>query len=247
MVPLKPDDMDVDPSRFPKIMRPLVKMGASAISFACPPLAIPFALLGSIYSEVKERNTQKMLEALQRKFDELESSNLVSQEYINSEHYAHLMVDILRRVYAFNSIQKKSCVAEIYKCVLRNELVYDDSDEKLFIEFVEKINASEILLLNFMYKYESALQTIDSWPNFYNLYSKECIPSQLEKYKFKFFVSQLEQMGLVYCSDLSGFDDNHQLLALEESKESSAGVTPMGKNFLKYLNNECKIKEFFDE
>lgn len=246
MVPLKPDDMDVDPSRLPKIMRPLVKMGASAISFACPPLAIPFALLGSIYSEVKEQSTQKILEILQKKFDELESRNLVSQEYLDSEHYVHLMVDVLRRVYAFNSNQKKSCVAEIYKCVLQNRLVYDDSDEKLFIEIVERINASEILLLDFMSKYEDALQTIDSWPNFYNLYSKECESPLLEKYKFKFFVSQLEQMGLVYCPDLSGFDDNHQLLALEESKESSAGVTPMGKNFLKYLNNECKIKEYLD-
>lgn len=241
MVPLKPDDMDIDSSAFPKIMRPLIKMGSSAISFACPPLAIPFALLGSIYGEMKEQSTQKILEILQKKFDELESRNLVSQEYLDSEHYVHLMVDVLRRVYAFNSYQKKSCVAEIYKCVLQNRLVYDDSDEKLFIEFVEKINAPEILLLNFMHKYESALQIIDSWPNFYNLYSQKCIPLLLEKYKFKFFVSQLEQMGLVYCSDLSGFDDNHQLLALDESKESSAGVTPMGKRFLKYLNSgsEC--------
>ena len=67
MVPLKSDDMDINPSIFPKIMRPLIKMGSNAMSFACPPLAIPFALLGSIYSEVKERNTQKMLETLQKK------------------------------------------------------------------------------------------------------------------------------------------------------------------------------------
>lgn len=246
MVPLKPDDMDVDPSRLPKIMRPLVKMGASAISFACPPLAIPFALLGSIYSEVKEQSTQKILEILQKKFDELESRNLVSQEYLDSEHYVHLMVDVLRRVYAFNSNQKKSCVAEIYKCVLQNRLVYDDSDEKLFIEIVERINASEILLLDFMSKYEDTLQTIDSWPNFYNLYSKECESPLLEKYKFKFFVSQLEQMGLVHCSDLDGYDNHHQVLVTGKSRESSAGVTPMGKRFLMYLNGECKIKEFLD-
>ena len=65
MVPLKPDDMDVDSSAFPKIMRPLIKMGSSAISFACPPLAIPFALLGSIYGEMKEQSTQKILEILE--------------------------------------------------------------------------------------------------------------------------------------------------------------------------------------
>ena len=243
MVPLKSDDMDINPSIFPKIMRPLIKMGSNAVSFACPPLAIPFALLGSIYSEVKERNTQKMLETLQKKFDELESQNLVSQEYLDSEQYIHLMVDILRRVYAFHSEQKRSCVAEIYKCVIQNKFVYDDSEEKMFIEFVEKINAPEILLLDFMFKYEDALQTIDSWPNFYSLYSKKSDAPLLEKYRFKFFASQLEQMGLVYCSDLSGFDDNHQLLALSESKESSAGVTPMGKNFLNYLNGACKIKK----
>ncbi|MBR5694147.1 MAG: hypothetical protein IKX42_10675 [Fibrobacter sp.] len=238
MVPLKPNDMDIDPSMFPKIMRPLIKMGSSAVLFACSPMAIPFALLGSIYSEVKEQNTQKMLETLQRKFDELESCNLVSQEYLHSEHYVHLMVDILRRVYAFNSIQKKSCIAEIYKCVLQNKLIYDNSEEKMFIEFVEKINASEIMLLDFMSKHEDALQTIDSWPNFYNLYSKECGAPLLEKYKFKFFASQLEQMGLVYCSDLDGYDNHHQVLATGESKESSAGVTPMGKDFLIYLKSD---------
>lgn len=238
MIPLKPGDMDIDSSEVPVIMRPLIKMGATAISCVFPPLAIPFALLGGVYSEIKEQNTQKMFESLQIKYEELESRGLISEEFLNSEQYVHLMVDILRRAYAFNVAQKRACVAEIYKSVLRNKPVYDDSEEKLFIEFVERINAQEIFLLNFMSENETALMTIDSWPNFYGLYSSKCTEPLLEKYKFKFFISQLEQMGLVFCSDLDGFDNNHQLLSTGESRECSAGVTPMGKNFLKYLNCE---------
>lgn len=235
---LKSDDMALDPSCAPKVLRPLCKFGACAISCVYPAMAIPFALIGSIYSEINQQSTQKMLNSLGERLDELESKNLVTQDYLTSEHYVHLMVDILRKVYAFNTDQKRESVAKIYKDTVQNKVKYADSDEKLFIEAIEKINTQEIQILTFMSNNETVLKTIDSWNNFYELYSSLCRGFSLDKYKFKYFATQLEQLGLVFCSDLSGYD-KHAVFALvkesDEPHESSAGVTPLGKEFLKYL------------
>ena len=230
---LKSDDMALDPSCAPKVLRPLCKFGACAISCVYPAMAIPF-----IYSEINQQSTQKMLNSLGERLDELESKNLVTQDYLTSEHYVHLMVDILRKVYSFNTDQKRESVAKIYKDTVQNKVKYADSDEKLFIEAIEKINTQEIQILTFMSNNGTALETIDSWNNFYELYSSLCRGFSMDKYKFKYFVTQLEQMGLVFCSDLSGYDKHVTLVKAkvsDEPDESSAGVTPLGKEFLKYL------------
>lgn len=122
--------------------------------------------------------------------------------------------------------------------MLQNKVEYADSDEKLFIEVIEKINTQEILILTFMSNNETALETIDSWNNFYELYSNQCRGCSMDKYKFKYFVTQLEQMGLVFCSDLEGFDAKNNILEFSEpnvKSKSCAGVTPLGKEFMKYL------------
>lgn len=235
MNPLKSSDMALDPSSVPKVLRPVCRIGASAVSCVFPPMAIPFALIGSVYSEISQQSTQKMLDSLGERLDELESKNLVSQDYLDSEHYVHLMVDILRKVYAFNSDQKRESVAKIYKDVVQNRVEYADSDEKLFIEVIERINTPEMVILTFMSMKSEELFLIDSWENLHNLFTKQSSNASIEKYKFKYYVSQLEQMGLVYCSDLSGYDENWVALSGGDSQPSSAGVTPLGKEFLKYL------------
>ncbi len=237
MNPLKSSDMALDPSSVPKVLRPVCRIGASAVSCVFPPMAIPFALIGSVYSEISQQSTQKMLDSLGERLDELESKNLVSQDYLDSEHYVHLMVDILRKVYAFNSDQKREAVAKIYKDVVQNKVEYADSDEKLFIEAIERINTQEIVILRFMSMNLDELFLIDSWTNFHNLFSKQHPDTPVEKYKFKYYVSQLEQMGLVFCSDLSGYDENGVALEVSDSQPSSAGVTPLGMGFLKYLKD----------
>lgn len=235
MNPLKSSDMALDPSSVPKVLRPVCRIGASAVSCVFPPMAIPFALIGSVYSEISQQSTQKMLDSLGERLDELESKNLVSQDYLDSEHYVHLMVDILRKVYAFNSDQKREAVAKIYKDVVQNKVEYADSDEKLFIEAIERINTQEIVILRFMEETEEALKSINSWEKFYKLYFEQCRRDLLDKYKFKLFAMQLEMLGLVFCSDLFGYDANFRVLGLEASRPCSAGITPMGKTFLRYL------------
>lgn len=234
----KIDDMNIDPSKVPAVIRPLFRIGASMLSYACPEMAIFFAMVGGVYSEISEQSTQKMLTSLEKKLEELKSKNLVTQDYLVSEHYVHLMTDILRKVYAFNTDQKRESVARIYMDAVQNKVKYADSDEKLFIEAIEKINTQEILILTFMSINLDRLLLIGSWENLHNLFSSQYPNAPIEKYKFKYFASRLEQMGFVYCSDLSGYDENWRGLALEGSQPSSAGVTPLGKDFLRYLAKE---------
>ncbi len=233
----KPEDMKIDSSILPSVLKPLFKTGSAALSAVFPPLAIPFALLGSVYSEITQQSTQKLLTKLDRQLDELQTTHFVSQEYLYSDHYIHLMTDVLRKAYTLNSDQKREVVAKIYKDVVKNKVEYADSDEKLFIEAIEKISAHEILILHFMSKNEEALKTIDSWKKFHSLYSNQYVDHPLDKYKFKLFASQLENMGLVYCSDLDGYDNYHVTMSWSSSRESSAGITPLGKAFLIYLEN----------
>ncbi|MCQ2082686.1 MAG: hypothetical protein MJZ11_13650 [Lachnospiraceae bacterium] len=235
MTKINHEDFNIDPSRAPEVLRPLLKTGLTALTCVYPELAILTALISSIYAETRQNSTQKMLEELKHEFDELNSRNLISEDYLYSDSYASLMIDILRKIHAFNKDEKRKTVARIYKGVVQKQLDYDESNEKIFLDALEKITAQEILILDFFDRNQETLTTIGSWSNLYELFLEQNEIKFMDKYKFKYFASQLEQMGLVFCSDLDGFDNNSSLLALEDSKPSSAGMTPMGREFLVYL------------
>ena len=95
MMNLKSEDMEIDPSSVPVILKPLLNASSALISFMCPPLAIPFALLASVYGEVKEQGTKKILERLQVKYDELNSKNLISLDFLASDQYVRLMIMLI--------------------------------------------------------------------------------------------------------------------------------------------------------
>lgn len=86
MNPLKYDDMNLDPSSVPTVLRPLCKIGAGVLAVAYPIMTIPVAILGSVYGEINEQSMQKMFKRLEKQFQELESKNLVTQEYLTSDH-----------------------------------------------------------------------------------------------------------------------------------------------------------------
>lgn len=231
------EDFNIDPSMAPVVLKPLLKTGLAALTYVYPELAIPAALIASIYAETRQNSTQKMLDELKHEFDDLKSRNLISEDYLYSDSYTSLMIDILKKVYAFNKDEKRRTAARIYKEVVKNQLDYDESNEKIFLDALEKITAQEILILDFFNRNQNRLSTIGSWPNLYELFLTQCGNSAIEKYKFKYFATRLEQMGLVFCSDLDGFDNNSVYLVTEESGKSSAGLTPMGREFLVYLKN----------
>lgn len=237
MTKINPEDFNIDQSMVPVVLRPLLKTGLAALTYICPALAIPEALIAGAYAETRQNSTQKMLEELKQEFNDLNSRNLISEDYLYSDSYTSLMIDILKKVPAFNKDEKRKTVARIYKGVVQNQLDYDESNEKIFVDVLEKITSQGIIILDFFDRNQEKLATIGSWPNLYELFVEQHPSASIDKYKFKYFSSQLEQMGLVFCSDLSGFDNNSVHLALAKSKSSSAGVTPMGKEFIGYLKN----------
>ena len=232
---LKPKDMQIDPSMWPLVLQSLFSAGEVALASVNLPIAIFATFFGGVYAELKQQSFRQTIERLDDCYRDLSSRNLISKEYLESDDYANLMIDILKKINSFNRDEKIAAVTQIYRQVVQNKLPYDDSDEKIFIDVLEKISVQELLILHFIDMNAKELETIDSWRNFYTLFIEHNAPTSMDKYKFKFHVSRLEQMGLVFCSDLSGYDDHHQVLGLSESKPSSAGITPMGANFLKYL------------
>lgn len=239
---LSSDFSNIDSSEFMTIIGPLVKAGSAALAVVNPWVSVLYALLGGTVAEINQHNTRKILQDLKEKQDELSSKKLITEEYLASDSYVNLMIDILNRVHSLNTAQKRKSIAEIYKGVLQNRIEYEDSDERIFVDILAKINTQEIMIFNFMNQFEDSLKTIDSWGNFYNLYSDNNADFPLEKYKFRFFASQLEQMGLVFCSDLEGYDAKNAFLEIDVPNvmnESGAGVTAMGKEFLRYLINPC--------
>lgn len=239
---LKPEDMHIDPSMWPPILQSLFTAGEVALASVDLPIAIFAAFFGGVYAELKQQNFQQTINRLNDCYRDLSSKNLISKEYLESDDYANLLIDILKKINSFNRDEKRVAVVQIYRQVVLNKLPYDDSDEKIFIDVLEKISAQELLVLHFVDINAKELETIDSWENFYNLFIRKNASISMDKYKFKFYVSRLEQMGLVFCSDLSGYDDHHQVLGTGDSRPSSAGITPMGSKFLNYLVNDNLTK-----
>ena len=167
---LSSDFSNIDQSEFMTIIGPLIKTGSAALAVVNPWVSVLYALLGGAVAEINQHNTRKILQNLKEKYDELDSKNLITKEYLASDSYVNLMIDILNRVHSLNTAQKRKSVAEIYKNTLQNQIEYVDSDERIFVDVFARINTQEILILNFMNQFESFLETIDSWINFYNLY-----------------------------------------------------------------------------
>ena len=237
---MKSKDMQIDPSMWPLVLQSLFTAGEVALASVNLPIAIFAAFFGGVYAELKQQSFQQIINRLDDCYKDLSSRNLISKEYLESDDYANLMIDILKKINSFNRDEKRIAVVQIYRKIVQNSLPYDDSDEKIFIDVLGNISAQELLVLHFVEMNTSELETIDSWGNFYNLFSQQNSTTSMDKYKFKFYASRLEQMGLIFCSDLGGYDDHHEVILAEESKASSAGLTPMGMNFLKYLVDDVQ-------
>ena len=238
---LKLKDMQIDHSMWPLVLQSLFSAGEVALASVNLPIAIFAAFFGGVYAELKQQRFRQTIERLDDCYRDLSSRNLISKEYLESDDYANLMIDILKKINSFNREEKRNAVVQIYRKIVQNSLPYDDSDEKNFIDVLGNISAQELFVLHFVEMNAKELETIDSWENFYNLFNQQNSTTSVDKYKFKFYASRLEQMGLIFCSDLDGFDDHHQVISTGESKESSAGLTPMGTNFLKYLVDDVQI------
>lgn len=243
---LKPEDMHIDPSMWPPILQSLFTAGEVALATVDLPIAIFAAFFGGVYAELKQQNFQQTINRLDDCYKNLSSKKLISKEYLESDDYANLLIDILKKINSFNRYEKRVAVVQIYRQVVQNKLPYDDSDEKIFIDILGNISAQELLVLHFIEMNTKELETIDSWENFYNLFIQQNASASMDKYKFKFHAFRLEQMGLIFCSDLGGYDDHHQVLGLANSRPSSAGITPMGLKFLKYLVDDNLTKHQSD-
>jgi hypothetical protein len=235
MKSLKPEDMRIDPSMWPPILQSLVTAGEVAFASVNLPIAVFAAFFGGVYAELKQQNFQQTIDRLSDCYKDLSSRNLISKEYLESDDYANLLIDIFKRINSFNRDEKRAAVVQIYSQVVQNKLPYDDSDEKIFIEVLGNISAQELLVLHFVKMNAEKLETIDSWKNFYDLFIQQNAMIVEDKYKFKLYASRLEQMGVIFCSDLGGYDDHHQVMGFVDSRPSSAGLTPLGTKFLKYL------------
>lgn len=139
-----------------------------------------------------------MLEELKHEFDDLNSRNLISEDYLYSDSYTSLMIDILKKVYAFNKDEKRKTVARIYKGVVQKQLDYDESNEKIFLDALEKTTAQEILILDFFDRNQNKLSAIGSWANLYELFLTEIKNDSIEKHKFK-YESGKSSAGLTPC------------------------------------------------
>ncbi|SHH92433.1 hypothetical protein SAMN05720761_1467 [Fibrobacter sp. UWCM] len=204
---LKPKDMRIDPSMWPLVLQSLFSAGEVAIASVNLPIAIFAAFFGGVIAELKQQSFQQTIDRLDDCYKELVSKDLISKEFLESDDYANLMIDIIKRINSFNREEKRVAVVQIYKQVVQNQLAYDDSNEKIFIDILGNISTQEILVLNFVEMNAKELETIDTWWNFYDLFAQQNITA-IDKYKFKFYASHLEQMGLIFCSDLDGYDNN---------------------------------------
>lgn len=249
-IPLKADDLNVDSDHdIPPILKPFITAAPAVIAALNPVWAVPMAIIGAIYAEQQQSSSQKILKLLNKKLMDLELKGLVTQEYLQSESYQNLVIDILTKMIKFNTEEKRKAIAGIYGQVIAHKAVYENSDEKILLDIVEKISFPQSFILKFVGDKEEDLREVGSWENFYEIYNRCVAPeidqykdsgmTNLDKYIFKYHATQLELLGLVSCDGLSGFVNNGMhFLVDEDSVAPSVDMTPIGKKFLFYIRNE---------
>lgn len=116
--------------------------------------------------------------------------------------------------------------------------------EKL-INYIDEIDPNQVIILSFISKYSDEITAVDSYQKFYNLltqgsggFLKPCIESAIDPTIVRFYMKDLERMGLILISESIGRLDNHVREAVYITTEDSKDdlpfikITSLGELFL---------------
>lgn len=244
----------IDQDIIPGILQSLIYVTPGVLATINPAIAIPMVLLNALFSGVSNNSTNRLINELQEQYDSLELRGVITQEYLESDSYRDLMVEILEKINRINTDEKRKCVGRIYADVVGSKKIYEFCEEKYCLDILCKIDTHQVNILKYITSV-GRLDEIGEWKKFHigfvqfilNKTKMEMVSllidkadpigKTIEKYAFKYLANQLEQMGLITMGNgLDDYENDSSHLVTAEHKAASVAITPLGKTFLKYLN-----------
>ena len=192
-------------------------------------------MLFEIGSRIKSERLEKLITYIAEKIDKLEKEK-IDQEYLRSEDFHDLVLEILQKAIKNKSVQKLKALSEIFVRSIIEKSDFDSDLAAIFITYIDELKAPHIELLAFFNEKEQELSRIGYYEKLFKIFRDNFPDSNLDKYEFKLYCSQLEAKVLITTGrGLDDFDAVGGVIALQSYRESSLKITSIGKKFLGYL------------
>jgi hypothetical protein len=190
-------------------------------------------------SRIKAARLKRFVEYyIAPKVDMLDETKL-DQTYLQSEDFYDLTHTILDKAVKTKSSLKHQMLAQILIDSINHTVDIDESLVNVFISYIDSLKPIQIKMLLYFNNKEAALEEIGSYLNLYELYTSDNPDINITKDEYKLFCSDLENKTLISTGDgLSNFDSHGRYRVLESHKHPSLRVTSVGKEFLKYIENQ---------
>ena len=203
--------------------------------------AIPYigTAINEILFDAGSRIRQKSLnEFIIQLSDQIATTDLskVNPDFYQSDEFYDLTRGILENVIKVKSQEKLKALAKVYMNSVHGLFEEDKDLEILFMNFVIELLPIQIQILHFIEKFETELEEIGSYENFYNSFVEYSKMLNLDRYKLKFSLESLSTKALVsFGSGLSDFDSTSIVIVTEDSKPQSVKLTTVGEKFIELL------------
>lgn len=117
----------------------------------------------------------------------------------NDEEFHTLVIEITQKALCTHLEDK----IKLYKYLLRNAILIDTSYylKSIFIRYVDELHPTQILFIKYISCNKIKLLNIDSFLDYYELFSQDNKISNLTIDHMWFFLMDLERRGLIYVSD----------------------------------------------
>jgi hypothetical protein len=240
-------------SLFPECLAGFIAGIPGIYSALDPAAGTIMAVTGLALGLASQKYQGKTLSELDNRLKTLENSGFANMEYLTSDDYRDLMIDILDKVGKFNTESKRQTISNLYISVVGDCKKYEFSAEKHCIEIVSKITSEQINILK-MFKQKKTLHEIDTWEKFYieylqfdwcedplsmamlRLQNSQKFDTAIERYAFKYLANQLEIMGCISIGNgLEDYESKNGSIVTADHTPAPIKLTPLGIEFLKHL------------
>ncbi len=203
--------------------------------------AIPYvgSLLNELFFDYHSRIQQNRINRLVKEISDRLSiidEQLINKHYLESEEFYDLTINVFTQARRTSQTEKIRVLASIYISGLLNPKDLENDRHSIIMDILLSIKPTQFEILRFIANNETALVQIDKFESLLEIFQKVTTIREIEKYQFKYYVTDLENKGLITSEGgLSDYNDKLVSITTEDSSPPSIYLTEMGKEFIRLL------------
>lgn len=204
--------------------------------------AIPYVgtLLNELFFEYHSRIQQSRLNSFVKEISNrlaIIDEQLINRQYLESEEFYDLSIDVFTKALRTSQSDKICILTNIYITGLLNQKAVENDRHSIIMDILLSIKPTQFKILRFISENETALVQIDKFESLLELFQRYTKIQEIEKYEFKYYVTDLENKGLITSEGgLSDYNDKLVSITYEDSTPPSIYLTEMGNEFISLLN-----------